>query len=833
MKKTIRSMIAFLVMSTIVFTAAAPVFALALEDVNVQNTVSAADVPISERYHIIKNGYRGKYDLQEGVFGYQGTEATMFASKDTKPKNQTTVYFYSDGYFTDAPDVYNPSLSTMSLSLAFSAFNAIQTDFDFAMPSSSYTNLFRHVKMLMSDIGIKEKDIFINNGFAQRPTEETIGMIMGAKEIKLDNESYILIPIVVRGGDYETEWASNFHLGTEGESYGFSSAATQVMEQVDNYINSYRSFDISSALSEGKVKFWVVGYSRGGAVANITSKRLTDIYGKTGNSVYGYCFEAPGGGVDSAEIDEIWTYNGVYANIHNVLNSGDLIPHVPPKQMGFKRYGVDHYMPGTEAGEIITSTYETPAGVTVTTHTDNTAYVVGEGEYNEMRDKMQRHLAAIDSKITFSDTFSLVKIDPWGALLNGGILEGKLFKAIDEEANVTSAEWIECLVRDLQAWVANGTYSNGELNNGGYNNDYRDFYTSNSEFAGKEYVTPEVALRCILRLVFANQHDEEFLEAMMRRGISLLLDYMTIIDLYLNAIQKWDDLSEEKQVKYLNKIWDCLNGDLKDSDGNPIKKISDYVEPDEYELLKDSVYALAAFSFLFISKDHKTSPDVDGVNETLAHLSTLIYNIQTVAQGHYPEVCLAWLRTFDENYSEENTNSKYANSEVNLINDGNGSLPEIVSKIEIEDTKTTVFLSSIIKSSIGVDANSENNGAAIYYAVFENGNMVGDWQLYRSPILINTEKDIQYSIKAFAVRFEEKGTELEISNELLRSPVKEPEPDVDDNVSDDTDNKPDENPNEDKQSNSLQIIVISSVAITFTILSIVFITKKQKISKNK
>ena len=110
---------------------------------------------------------------------------------------------------------------------------------------------------------------------------------------------------------------------------------------------------------------------------------------------------------------------------------------------------------------------------------------------------------------------------------------------------------------------------------------------------------------------------------------------------------------------------------------------------------------------------------------------------------------------------------------------------------------------------------------------------MGNWQLYRSPILINTEKDIQYSIKAFAVRFEEKGTELEISNELLRSPVKEPEPDVDDNVSDDTDNKPDENPNEDKQSNSLQIIVISSVAITFTILSIVFITKKQKISKNK
>lgn len=813
MKKIIKSIIAFVIASTIIFSGTAPITAMTLESINTQNaskaitTATTSDVPISERYHIIENGYRGKYDLLEGIFGHQSSQQV----------NKNAVYFYSDGYFADAPDIYNPSLSTMSLALSISAFNAMHTDFDLTMPNGSYSNLFRHAKVLMSDIGIKEKDIFVNDSFEIRPTEETIGMIMGAKEISLDDGNYILIPIAVRGGDYEAEWSSNVTLGTEGEAYGFSSSATKVIKQIENYINSNTSFDISSALNEGRVKFWIVGYSRGGAVANITAKRLTDVYGEIGNSVYSYCFEAPSGGVDTAEINESWTHNGIYANIHNIINSNDLVPKIPPKQMGFKRYGVDHYVPGTDAGEITTSIYETPTGITVTTHADNVPLIVGNNDYNERRAQMLYYLAAIDSNIVFSDKFSLVKIDFFSAIFNG-----QLFEQLEEGEGITSSQWLEIFINDLLNRAANGTYSNGEQSNAGYDKDYRDFYTSNSEFAGEKYVTLEVALQYILKLVFTFYYDDAFTDAIIYRAFALLLEYFTLIDFYFNVIQKWDELSEERQVKYLDKIWDCLDGDLNLSDGTSINKITDFVDPDEYDLLKNSVYTLSAFLFLFICKDYKTSPTFDGVNETQVHIVTLIANIITILQGHYPEICLAWLSTYDDNYSPENEDSKYSGTAINLINDDNNMPPEIELKIDILDKETLVSLSSIIKSSNGVDANSKENGSAIYYAVFENGNMVDFWQLYRTPIVIDTTNDTKYTVKAFATRFEEKSAELAISDEQLRSPTKAPEKIEDDNLNE----KPEEPPS--SSNNIVTYVVTISSAVLVLVIAGLLISKKKK-----
>ena len=182
MKKVFSSIVALLLMSTVLLGTFIPITALTIDNQNSEAKAapSVSDVPISERYHVIKNGYREKYDLQEGIFGLQSADQ----------ENINSVYFYSDGYFEDSPEQYNSSLSTMSLSLALSAFNANQGDFDLSLPSGAYSNLFRHAKALMSDIGIEEKNIFVNDGFATRPTENTVGMIMGAKEISIENESW-------------------------------------------------------------------------------------------------------------------------------------------------------------------------------------------------------------------------------------------------------------------------------------------------------------------------------------------------------------------------------------------------------------------------------------------------------------------------------------------------------------------------------------------------------------------------------------------------------------------------------------------------------------------
>ena len=816
MKRTIKSIILLLIVSSMLLGTLLPIAALSLDSSSANtdhSTVSEiSEIPICERYHVIKNGYLGKYDLQEGIYGHQSAQQV----------NKNAVYFYSDGYFADTPDTYNPSLSTMSLVLAKSAFNAMRTDFDMSLPNGSYSNLFRHAKVLMSDLGFKDKDILINDSFDIRPTEETIGMIMGAKEISLDNSNYILIPIAVRGGDYEAEWSSNVTLGASGEAFGFASAASRVLEQIESYITGNKSFDIASALNEGRVKFWVVGYSRGGAVANITAKRLTDVYGKSGNSIYAYCFEAPAGGVDATETNEAWTYNGIYANIHNIINPIDLVPKIPPKQMGFKRYGIDHYIPGTDAGEIVTSTYVTPTGITVTTRADNTALVVGSDEYNERRAKMLYYLSAIDSNITFSDEFSVARIDLAGALSSGLIFDpidaaSLIFNPIDAAKDVSASEWLDYFIEDLLIRTANGTYSYGSVDYGGYNNDYRKFYTSNSFFAGEEHVTVEVAMQHVLKLAFTYYYDEEFLNTLLYRSATILLDRFTLIDMYFNAFQKWDMLSYGKQDKYLDKIWGYLNSDLTLPDGTPVKKITDFVTPDEQELIKDSVYTLSSFLLLWISKEYKTPPSIDGVNSTLVHLVTLIANGKTLIQGHFPEICLAWLSTYDDNYSHEN--SKYLGMEIELTNDQNNSLPQVKSEIDVQDGKTVISLSSIINSSVGVDSNSKDNGSAIYFAVFENGSMVDTWQLYRTPITIDTANDTDYTVKAFALRFESIGETLEISDGDIRTSAKLPE-----NTPNDT-NEENEPPYDFPTATVVIIAVSSAALIVFTTL---FIHKKKK-----
>ena len=68
------------------------------------------------------------------------------------------------------------------------------------------------------------------------------------------------------------------------------------------------------------------------------------------NKVFSYTCEAPKGGTDAAEK---LTDKSKYYCIHNLINAVDLVPRVAPYQMGFKRYGVDHYIPGTDASSVV------------------------------------------------------------------------------------------------------------------------------------------------------------------------------------------------------------------------------------------------------------------------------------------------------------------------------------------------------------------------------------------------------------------------------------------------------------------------------------------------
>ena len=54
----------------------------------------------------------------------------------------------------------------------------------------------------------------------------------------------------------------------------------------------------------------------------------------------------PQGGSDESALNEEWTDGGLYYSIHNIINKADLVTMLMPSELGLKRYGVDHYVPG-------------------------------------------------------------------------------------------------------------------------------------------------------------------------------------------------------------------------------------------------------------------------------------------------------------------------------------------------------------------------------------------------------------------------------------------------------------------------------------------------------
>ena len=85
----------------------------------------------------------------------------------------------------------------------------------------------------MKDIGVASSDIYANRYNRIRPQTDSIGVTIGMKKLA---DGRILIPVAIRGSNYEREWTSNVTLGESGEAQGFSTAAGIVFSDVKSYI---------------------------------------------------------------------------------------------------------------------------------------------------------------------------------------------------------------------------------------------------------------------------------------------------------------------------------------------------------------------------------------------------------------------------------------------------------------------------------------------------------------------------------------------------------------------------------------------------------------------
>lgn len=249
----------------------------------------------------------------------ESVEFDMIRSADGDDDVAAVLPFrYSDDFFKKSACSYDHRLCILSLGLTMSAF-AFRGDGD-ARVRKSFLNMGFKVDSIQS----RKFDKF-------KPISDTCAYAFATK--KLAGSSDTLLAVVIRSHRYGGEWVSNAHVCAEkqeGYSAGFKSAADKVYSALKKYIAERK-------LDKSKLKLWVVGFSRGGAISNDLGHLINSGLGVSKDNVFVYTFAAP-----NTVNDKSWVF---YDNIFNIVSEMDVVPRVPPRAWDFRRFGTDLWLP--------------------------------------------------------------------------------------------------------------------------------------------------------------------------------------------------------------------------------------------------------------------------------------------------------------------------------------------------------------------------------------------------------------------------------------------------------------------------------------------------------
>lgn len=694
------------------------------------------------------------YEAANGL-NYDVYEGYASAPSHTDEKKEiVNKYFYSDGYFFDDPKIYNPHLATFGMNFAMASADTNTGG------HIDYSYKFDNVKSLIRGMGCKDEDIWISHSYMVKPTDSSIGVAIGSKTItgKDENDRYTLVPIAVRSYNYEKEWASNMTLDAENtkdepnaEASGFRDARTKVMDAIRSYISNY---GLDAQLSQGRVKFFIVGFSRGSATANLTSKALVDEYGELSekykdkpNQVFGYCFAVPSGGTDSCDTS-LKKNRTAYYCIHNIINKVDLTPMLGPREMGFKRYGVDHYVPGNDAGIVKAATESATAdngSYKITMFHDNDAWYTDSYAYSIKRLSMLKQLKLVNDEIYFVDYFKETDIDISIAnAINSSI------KGLFTETNKIKRNEVKNSKVIIENWLPKFYKTVQEYNTIGKDEKLtRKSYSSTIVKAGRKDVpgngmvnwyskgmTAQDTFRGLVQMMLSKTPAEKANLGAAFSGVSGKLGVMDLAGVYFDLINSstgWDE-SGERQQDYLDMFWNYLRDNRYGQ-----KAIQDAVtDPAEMADLENYYPSLMSIVFRLVRQDFNDSEH----SGHMRMLGTFASNSETILQGHVPEIALAWLRSYDSYYAGETKAYEWAGESV-----APGTVSFGINGTAVTDSPYTG--DQVIKLS------STNETDAIYYTL-SSGNDTSKpvTLLYNDRTGIplagtDTENGTAYQIKAW------------------------------------------------------------------------------------
>jgi pimeloyl-ACP methyl ester carboxylesterase len=229
---------------------------------------------------------------------------------------------FDDAYFDGSSGDYNHSLARLSMLVSAAAFSTTASDIYWGEQGQTQSDTYGrddNIKNVFSGFNFDDYTPY-NYNVSLNDSSSKAAFAIAHRDG--------LLAVAVRGGGYGAEWADNFNVGNGGGYHlGFYGASEEVVAEIAAYIDKYQI--------KAPFKIWIMGFSRGGAVANIAAATLNAVYGA--ENVYAYTFASPNTVIGGE----------AYDNIFNIVNPSDVVPAVPLTEWGFSRYGKVISLPET------------------------------------------------------------------------------------------------------------------------------------------------------------------------------------------------------------------------------------------------------------------------------------------------------------------------------------------------------------------------------------------------------------------------------------------------------------------------------------------------------
>lgn len=262
----------------------------------------------------------------------------------------THDYYYSDSFFTGPTGQYDHKLALATLGMVCAAANTAASDSRYWVDGP--VGREAHIAAAYEALGFGDA-VFYNYDLDTGKAGDYAGYSLARKTLTLNGQRTTLVALMMRGGGYGGEWASNFHTGSSSAHTGFVTPVAAVFASLKAYLKK-----AEEAGEPGNFKLWLGGYSRGSVIANmVAAKAARELPQLSREAIYAYGFAVPAAltAADRPDLQQDFDSNHnadgtlkktwAESNIFCLISSGDIVSRVLPSGWGYHRNGCDRFLP--------------------------------------------------------------------------------------------------------------------------------------------------------------------------------------------------------------------------------------------------------------------------------------------------------------------------------------------------------------------------------------------------------------------------------------------------------------------------------------------------------